>query len=73
MQRIKRQKAIEGTRIPGIIKNGQYYYINLDVYEDGMINCWELVDIKGLEEKLRITEGVLHKCINCIEIAPGAI
>jgi hypothetical protein len=29
MQKIKRQKTIEGTRIPGIIKNGQYYYINL--------------------------------------------
>lgn len=54
MQRIKRQKVIEGTRIPGIIKNSQYYYINLDVYEDGMVNCWELVDLKGLEEKLRI-------------------
>ncbi len=54
MQRIKRQKTIEGTRIPGIIKNGQYYYINLDVFEDGMANCWELVDLKGLEEKLRI-------------------
>lgn len=46
MHRIKRQKAIEGTRNPGIIKNGQYYYINLDVYEDGMVNCWELVDLK---------------------------
>jgi hypothetical protein len=54
MQKIKRQKTIEGTRIPGIIKNGQYYYINLDVYEDGIVNCWELVDLIGLEEKLQI-------------------
>lgn len=54
MQKISRKKTIEGTRVPGIIKNGQYFYINLDVYEDGMINCWELVDIEGLKEKLRI-------------------
>ncbi|WP_088829976.1 DUF7638 domain-containing protein [Paenibacillus tyrfis] len=54
MQKISRQRTIEGTRIPGIIKNMQYYYINLDVYEDGMINCWELVDLKGLKEKIEI-------------------
>ncbi|NEN86903.1 DUF7638 domain-containing protein [Paenibacillus elgii] len=54
MQKISRQKTIEGTRIPGIIKNMQYHYINLDVYEDGMINCWELVDLKGLKEKIEI-------------------
>ncbi|MFB0841401.1 DUF7638 domain-containing protein [Paenibacillus oleatilyticus] len=54
MQKISRQRTIEGTRIPGIIKNMQYYYINLDVYEDGMINCWELVDLNGLKEKIEI-------------------
>ncbi|MBP1995736.1 hypothetical protein J2Z66_007378 [Paenibacillus eucommiae] len=53
MHKISRQKTIEGTRIPGIIRNGQYFFINLDVYEDGMINCWELVDLVGLKEKLR--------------------
>lgn len=52
MHKISRQKTVEGTRIPGFIRNGQYFYINVDVYEDGMINCWELVDIAGLEEKL---------------------
>nr|WP_306665852.1 hypothetical protein [Paenibacillus oleatilyticus] len=54
MQKISRQRTIEGTCIPGIIKNMQYYYINLDVYEDGMINCWELVDLNGLKEKIEI-------------------
>nr|WP_237728658.1 hypothetical protein [Paenibacillus sp. OSY-SE] len=54
MHKISRKKTVEGTRIPGFIRNGQYFYINVDVYEDGMINCWELVDIAGLEGKLDI-------------------
>lgn len=54
IHKISRQKTLEGTRIPGIINNMQYFYINLDVYEDGMINCWELVDLEGLKEKLEI-------------------
>ncbi|GKV54476.1 hypothetical protein NCCP2222_04230 [Sporosarcina sp. NCCP-2222] len=55
MQQIRRKKEIEGTTMPGIIQNGgQYFFVNLDVYEDGMANCWELVDLKGLKEKLDI-------------------
>lgn len=53
MQKIRRKKEIEGTIMPGIIHNGgQYFFTNLDVYEDGMANCWELVDLKGLKEKI---------------------
>jgi len=54
MQKISRKKTIEGTQIPGIIKNMQYHYIHLDVYEDGMVDCWELVDLQGLRQKLDI-------------------
>ncbi|GFZ96407.1 hypothetical protein GCM10008018_48460 [Paenibacillus marchantiophytorum] len=53
MQKISRKKTVEGTRVPGIIKNSQYFYVNVDVYEDGMVNCWELVDLDGLEEKIK--------------------
>lgn len=53
MRRINRQKTIEGTTIPGFINNMHYHFINVDVYEDGMVNCWELVDFNGLKEKLR--------------------
>ncbi|MDG0794074.1 hypothetical protein OMP38_27030 [Cohnella ginsengisoli] len=53
MQKIRRKKAIEGTTVPGIIYNGgQYFFINLDIFEDGMANCWELVDLEGLKDKL---------------------
>lgn len=52
MHKIRRKKTVEGTTVPGFIRNGQYFYINVDIYEDGMINCWELADLKGLREKI---------------------
>ncbi len=52
MHKIRREKIIEGTTIPGFIRNGQYFYINVDIYEDGMVNCWELADLKGVREKI---------------------
>lgn len=52
MQKISRQKNVEGTTISGIIHNGQYFYTNIEIYEDGMIHCWELVDLNGLKEKI---------------------
>lgn len=53
MQKIRRTKVIEGTVVPGIINNGgHYFYIDVDVYEDGMVNCWELVDLRGLRDKI---------------------
>ncbi|WP_405114378.1 hypothetical protein MHH28_09820 [Paenibacillus sp. FSL K6-1217] len=53
MRAIRRTKTVEGTSIPGIIHNGgSYFYINVDVYEDGMVNCWELTDLKGLSGKI---------------------
>ena len=53
MKKIRRSKIVEGTSIPGIIRNGgQYFYIDVDIYEDGMTNCWELVDLKGLKNKI---------------------
>lgn len=56
MKAIRRTKTIEGTSIPGIINNGgHYFYINVDVYEDGMTNCWELVDLQGLKSKIEAT------------------
>lgn len=52
MNKITRSKKVEGVRIPGIIHNNNYFFINLDVYEDGMVNCWELVDLDLLKQKI---------------------
>lgn len=54
MKTIRRTKRIEGTSVPGIINNGgHHFYINVDIYEDGMTNCWELVDLNGLKNKIK--------------------
>lgn len=53
MQKIRRTREIEGTTTPGIIHNGgQHFLISVQIYEDGMVNCWELVDLKGLKQKI---------------------
>ncbi|WP_052714294.1 DUF7638 domain-containing protein [Paenibacillus dauci] len=54
MHKISRQKTIEGTTVPGFISNGEYMYINVHIFEDGMVNCWELVDMQGLSQKIEL-------------------
>ena len=50
---ICRTKEIRGYEIPGIIHNGDYYLIDLQVFADGLINCWQMVDLPMFREKLR--------------------
>lgn len=49
---IARTKILEGRYINAIIKNGLYYFIDLPVYEDGVVSCWELVDLELLKTKI---------------------
>jgi hypothetical protein len=50
---ICRTKEIRGHEIPGIIHNGSYFLTELQVFADGLINCWEMVDVSMFKEKLR--------------------
>jgi len=52
MQKVRRKREIEGVTIPGIVKNGSYFYNQMAIYEDGMITCWKLVDLDGFQEAL---------------------
>ena len=53
--RIARTKMIDGVVTPVFICNGgSYFFINLEVYADGLVNCWEFVDFPLFQEKLRI-------------------
>lgn len=51
-------RDVEGRRIPGtwrhvFINNGGHHFLaDLKVYADGMIDCWELVDLDGFRRKL---------------------
>ena len=37
---VYRQQMIEGETAFGIIHNSSYFFAELAVYEDGVINCW---------------------------------
>ena len=48
----------DGTRVDGVfvlafIHNGRYHLTPIPVYQDGMIDCWGLVDFQGFQEKVR--------------------
>ncbi len=49
---ITRVETIEGFSIPGIIKNMQYHFTNLQIYSDGLIDCWGMVDLSLLKDKI---------------------
>lgn len=44
--KIYRTKFTEGVSIPGIIKNGSYFFVDLEVYEDGRVECWNFQDFE---------------------------
>lgn len=49
---ITRTEILEGFSIPGIIHNIQYHFTDLQVYSDGLISCWEMVDLSMFKDKL---------------------
>lgn len=53
LPQICRTKEIRGYSIPGIIHNSSYFFTDLEVFADGLIWCWEMVDLARFEAKLR--------------------
>lgn len=45
-------KRIPGYLLPIFIKNGPHHLTNLKVYQDGMVNCWELVSFKRFQQRV---------------------
>jgi nucleoid DNA-binding protein len=45
-----RTDIIKGVSIPGLIKNNSYFFVDLDVYEDGRINCWKFEDFEHFKK-----------------------
>lgn len=41
-----RTQIINGVSIPGIIKNGTHFFVDLEVYEDGRVECWNFEDFE---------------------------
>jgi hypothetical protein len=49
---ITRTDVIEGFSIPGVIKNMDYFFTDIQIYSDGLISCWEMVDLQIFKHKL---------------------
>lgn len=50
---IKRKNKLKGTLVSSIINNGgNYFMIDLPVFENGVFYCWEYVGIRALENKI---------------------
>lgn len=48
-----RTKVIEGVSIPGIIRNGTYFFVDLEVYEDGRVECWNFQDFEYFKKDVK--------------------
>jgi len=48
-------KIIRGVGLPAFIHNGDYFQTIIQVFEDGMIECWGLVSFE--EFKRKVTQG----------------
>ena len=49
---VYRQQMIEGETAFGIIHNSSYFFAELAVYEDGVINCWNKNDLNQFQNSL---------------------
>ena len=52
MGRVFRRQRIEGVTIPGIIRNGSYFWQDMAVYEDGTISIWDKIDLDDVPGKI---------------------
>lgn len=52
MGKVYRQQRIEGVTIPGIIRNGGYFWQDLAVYEDGTVSIWDKIDLDDVPRKI---------------------
>jgi hypothetical protein len=48
-------EIIRGKGLPAFIHNGDYFQTIIEVFEDGWIDCWELVTFEQF--KIKVSEG----------------
>ncbi|MCK5727422.1 MAG: hypothetical protein KAH22_11440 [Thiotrichaceae bacterium] len=48
----KNKEIIKGIGLPAFIHNSDYHQVLIKIYEDGLIDCWELVDFEGFKKKV---------------------
>jgi hypothetical protein len=51
--RMHEGKRIDGVFFLAFIHNGDYHLSPISIYQDGMIDCWGLVDFERFKERVR--------------------
>jgi hypothetical protein len=52
LAKVSRTRRLQGCAFPALIRNGAYFLTDLEVFEDGVVNCWEMVDLSMFRHKL---------------------
>ena len=47
------KQFLHGCAVPAIIHNGSYFFVDLEVYENGRIECWHFEDFEGFKKDLQ--------------------
>ncbi|MBS1587564.1 MAG: hypothetical protein JSS82_18675 [Bacteroidetes bacterium] len=51
--RVYKEQIIEGFSIPAIIRNGNYFFVDIDVYENGRVECWHFEDFEHFKKDVQ--------------------
>lgn len=51
--RLVNEEVVKGVSLPVFIYNLNFHLTDIHIYEDGMIDCWELVDYEGFLQKVK--------------------
>ncbi|WP_338767496.1 hypothetical protein WAF17_05935 [Bernardetia sp. ABR2-2B] len=53
LPKVYRTKTIRGVSMPGIIRNGTHFFVDLEVYEDGRVECWNFEDFEHFKKDVK--------------------
>lgn len=51
--KVYRTQVIEGFSIPAIIHNSSYFFVDIEVYEDGRVACWNFEDLEHFKQDVK--------------------
>ena len=57
---VQKMVEIPGTLLHAFIHNGWYILAEIKVYQDGMIDCWDLVNFEGFQTESCRRVGCNH-------------
>ena len=48
--KVYRKQLIEGYSVPAFIRNGTHFFVDIDVYENGRVECWNFEDFEHFKK-----------------------